>query len=195
LISIIAWCNVRALWLLVAELYAHDVDRPGRIAATYWITLLASALLLTSAAAQSPVGRPVPALVIAPLTGMAFAGPHGGPFSPSVFQYRLSATGGTVNYSIRTPSWLTVSSALGAADTSGVTITLTVNATAFRLPPGSYGPGVAFTNVTNGQGSATRTATLHVRSTGPLPDNRGGYLLDGRGGGLLDDRGGRLLAQ
>jgi len=31
-----------------------------------------------------------------------------------------------------------------------------------RLSPGAYGPGVAFTNVSNGQGSTTRPAKLIV---------------------------------
>jgi hypothetical protein len=76
-----------------------------------------------------------------------------------------------------------------------------VNASASSLPPGTYGPGVAFTNVTNGRGSATRPARLIVRGsslprpTGQIERGRGGYLLDNQGGYLLDDRGGRLLGQ
>ena len=38
----------------------------------------------------------------------------GGPFSPSLIEYRVSASTGTVSYSIRTPSWLTASSTFGA---------------------------------------------------------------------------------
>ena len=69
--------------------------------------------------------------------------------------------------------------------------------TAAHLQPGVYGPGVAFTNVSNGHGSTIRTAILRVRarpSAGVL-DNRGGYLLDGYGGYLLNDGGERLLAR
>jgi hypothetical protein len=91
---------------------------------------------------------------------MAFSGPQGGPFSPALFEYRVRASTGAVNYSIRTPSWLTASRTAGTTDTSGVTITLTGNASASSLPPGAYGPGVAFTNVSNGQGSATSPAKL-----------------------------------
>jgi hypothetical protein len=47
---------------------------------------------------------------------------------------------------------------VGATDTRGVTITLKVNPSASSLPPGAYGLGVAFTNVSNGQGSATSEA-------------------------------------
>ena len=98
---------------------------------------------------QSPSFRaqdrpPLPSLVVTPLTHIASSGPLGGPFLPSSFQYRLNASTGTVNYSIRHPSWLTVSSSFGVTDESGVTITLTVNSTASRLVPGKYGPSVAF---------------------------------------------------
>jgi hypothetical protein len=108
---------------------------------------------------------------------------------------------GTVSYSIRTPSWLTASSTSGATDTGGVTITFRVNASASTLPPGTHGPGIVFTNVSSGRGSAIRFARLIVRTPSLLRPaekterGRGGYLLDGRGGYLLDDRGGRLLAQ
>jgi hypothetical protein len=160
-------------------------------------------LLLTefAAAQQRPLGQSAPSLIVTPATSIAFSGPQGGPFSPSLIEYRISASTGTVSYSIRTPSWLTASSTSGVIDAGGVTITLRVNASASSLPPGTYGPAVAFTNVSNGRGSATRPARLTVRGaslprpTGQVERGRGGYLLDGRGGYLLDDRGGRLLAQ
>jgi hypothetical protein len=163
--------------------------------------LLAMLLLTPVGAAEKPAGLSRPSLVVTPATGMVFSGPKGGPFSPSLIEYRVSASTGTVSYSIRTPSWLTASSTFGPIDTSGVTITLTVNASASSLPPGAYGPGVAFTNVSNGQGSATRTAKLIIQaSSTPRPKDqivpsRGGYLLDNRGGYLLDEGAFRLLAQ
>ena len=177
---------------------------------THWATLLAAAamLLFTSVAAvAAPVERPLPSLVVAPLDHIASYGPKGGPFSPSSFQYRVSASSGTVNYSIRNPSWLTVSSSFGVTDVTGVTITFTVNSTASQLAPGKYGPGVAFTNVTNGQGSAARPATLIIqgpsspspaltiqRPSSPSPALTGS-LLDADKGYLLDERNGRLLAR
>ena len=171
---------------------------------THWATLFAAAamLLLTSVAVvPSQVRPPLPSLVVTPLTHIASSGPLGGPFLPSSFQYRLSASTGTVNYSIRHPSWLTVSSSFGVTDVSGVTITLTVNSTASRLAPGKYGPSVAFTNVTNGQGSVSRPATLD--HPGPpasaarpsQPPASAGFLMYGRGGYLTDDRARRLLAR
>src|SRR5262245_42182267 len=160
-------------------------------------------LMLTPAGAEEKPGRmSQPSLIVTPVSSMAFSGPRGGPFSPARFEFRVSSTTGTVNYSIRTPSWLTASSTFGTTDTRGVTITLSVNANASRLSPGAYGPAVAFTNVSNGQGSTTRPAKLIVQGSLPspatgqiAPGRSGGFLLDDRGGHLLDDRGGRLLAQ
>ena len=122
----------------------------------------------------------------------------GGPFSPSFIEYRISASTGTVSYSIRTPSWLTASSTHGVADTSGVTVTFNVSASASTLRPGTYGPFIVFAS---GRGSTIRFVRLIVQGPSlPRPADqvergRGGYLLDGRGGYLLDDRGNRLLAQ
>ena len=160
------------------------------------------AMQLMPAGAEEKPGRlSQPSLIVTPASSMAFSGPRGGPFSPARFEFRVSSTTGIVNYSIRTPSWLTASSTFGTTDTRGLTITLTVNANASRLSPGAYGPGVAFTNVSNGQGSTTRPAKLIIqgssppRATGQIAPNRGDFLLDNRGGYLLDDRAGRLLAQ
>jgi hypothetical protein len=158
-------------------------------------------LLLTPAGAEEKPGRPSqPSLIVTPASSMAFSGPRGGPFSPARFEFRVSSTTGTVGYSIRTPSWLTASPTFGTTDNRGVTITLTVNVNASRLSPGAYGPGVAFTNVSNGQGSTTRPAKLIIQGSSPppatgqtAPGRGGGFLLDDRGGYLLDDRGGRLL--
>lgn len=115
----------------------------------------------------------LPSLIVAPSSGIAFSGPQGGPFSPAHVEYRISASAGTVSYSIRTPSWLIASPTAGAADTEGVTITLTVSANASNLSPGAYGPSVAFTNTSNGRGTASRSATLVVQgSSVPGPPNK-----------------------
>jgi hypothetical protein len=173
----------------------------GRLASIALLGIAAVLLGIQIAGAQRPADQSPPTLMVTPSSSIAFSGPPGGPFSPSLIEYRVSASSGTVGYSIRTPSWLTASSTFGATDTKGVTITLKVNASASSLPPGAYGPGVAFTNVSNGRGSATRPAKLIVQASSPPPPkgqiapNRGGYLLDSSGGYLLDDRGGRLLGQ
>src|SRR5258707_12793686 len=116
----------------------------ARTASTALIAISAILLLTQIGVAQRPVGQSLPSLIVTPSTSIAFSGPRGGPFAPSLVEYRVSASTGTVNYSIRTPSWLTASSISGATDTSGVTITLRVNASASTLPPGTYGPGIVF---------------------------------------------------
>jgi hypothetical protein len=170
----------------------------GRIASTALIAISAILLLTQIGVAQRPPEQTLPTLIVTPSTSIAFSGPQGGPFSPSLIEYRISASTGTVSYSIKTPSWLTASSTSGVTDTSGATITFRVNASASTLRPGIHGPGIVFTS---GRGSAIRFARLIVRGPSPagpadqVERGRGGYLLDGRGGYLLDDRGNRLLAQ
>jgi hypothetical protein len=100
-----------------------------------------------------------PALQVTPTTGITASGTHGGTFSPSSFRYTLSAASGSVNYSIKTPSWLTASSTSGTATASAKTITFTVNSSARSLGPNTYTANIAFT--TN-QGNITRVATLIV---------------------------------
>jgi hypothetical protein len=103
-----------------------------------------------------------PALQVTPATGDTASGTHGGPFSPSFFTYALSATGGSVKYSITTPSWLTASSTSGTVTTTAKTITFTVNSSARSLGPGTHANNIAFNNTTNSQGNTTRVTTLVV---------------------------------
>jgi hypothetical protein len=158
--------------------------------------LVIAPVLAGSAGAQ----QSSPALVVVPLSLVA-TGPQGGPFSPPSFQYRLSATSGTIKYSIDAPSWVTPSPSAGTIDTRGAVVTLTINPTAQRLQPGTYGPAVRFTNGTNGRGSASRAIRLIVlapksATTGVgLTDNRGWYLLGDQEERLLTDRGEPLLAR
>jgi len=119
----------------------------------------------TTRVATLTVNPPVntSALQVAPTSNIVVAG-NQGTFAPSSFPYALSATAGTVNYSISgVPSWLTPSSTSGNVSSSGTTVTFTVNASANSLAPGTYGPStITFTNTNNGQGTQTRTATLTV---------------------------------
>jgi hypothetical protein len=103
-----------------------------------------------------------PALQVTPATGTTASGTHGGPFSPSSFQYTLSSTFGSVKYSINTPSWLTASSGSETLTTTTKTITFTVNSSARSLGPGTYTANIGFNNTTNNQGNTTRAATLIV---------------------------------
>jgi hypothetical protein len=103
-----------------------------------------------------------PALRVTPATNMIAAGNKGGPFAPSSFQYQVSATVGSFNYSISgVPTWLTPSATAG--NTSSATpVTFTVNSAVPNIA-GTYGPvTITFTNTDTGQGTQTRTATLTV---------------------------------
>jgi hypothetical protein len=81
----------------------------------------------------------------------------------STFFYGLSATTGSVNYSISgVPNWLTPSSTSGNVS-SGTLVSFTVNANVNSLAVGTYGPTtITFTNTDTGRGTQTRTATLTV---------------------------------
>jgi len=155
--------------------------------------------MLVTAAQRRPAGQSAPSLIVTPSTSIAFSGPRGGPFAPSLVEYRVSASTDTVNYSIRTPSWLTASSISGATHPSGVTITLKVNASASTLPRAHM--VLALCSRIVRRCSAIRFARLIVqgsslpRPTGQIAPGRGGYLLANSGGYLLDDRGRRLLAE
>jgi hypothetical protein len=108
------------------------------------------------------VQSPAPTLVVAPATNMVAAGNQGGPFTPPSFQYQVSATVGSINYSISGyPNWLTPSSTSGIASTTATNVTFTVNSNANSLAA-SDNATITFTNMDTGQGTQTRTATLTV---------------------------------
>jgi len=73
-----------------------------------------------------------------------------------------AGAGGSMKYSITTPSWLTASSASGTVTTTAKSITFTVNSSARSLGPGTHTNNIAFNNTTNSQGNTTRVATLVV---------------------------------
>src|SRR6266436_10109068 len=168
----------------LAPTFMFAVMATRRLASIVLLCIPVMLLSIEIAAAQKPTGQSPPTLIVTPSTSIGFSGPPGGPFSPSLVEYRVSASTGTVSYSIRTPSWLTASSPFGATDTSRVTITRAVNASASRLPPGAYGRAVAFTNVSNGQSGAARPTQI-ARDRGGTLDSRGRHVLNYRGGRLL----------
>jgi hypothetical protein len=114
------------------------------------------------------VSVPPLTLQVSPATNVSSSGNQGGPFSPSSFSYQLSATTGSIDYSISgLPSWLTASSTSGTVTASGTTVTIAVNTNARSLVQNAYNGTVTFTNSTNNQGSTTRTAQLTVNAQGP----------------------------
>jgi hypothetical protein len=149
-----------------------------------WPTLcLASTLsgCFTCTAAAQPASRP--SLTVTPSSPINISGAQGGPFSPSSFQYHLSASTGTIRFAIAVPFWLTADPRAGTVGVDGVTVTLSANPQALKLVPRAYQAPVTFTNLTNGQGTTSRTAKLTVQrsatpSQGSLLDETGGYLRD-----------------
>jgi hypothetical protein len=91
----------------------------GQLASMVLITIASTLLLTQLVAAQRTPEQSPPTLIVTPSTSIAFSGPHGGPFSPSLIEYRVSASAGTVSYSIRTPAWLTASSISGVTHLEG----------------------------------------------------------------------------
>lgn len=111
------------------------------------------------------VGSGPAALTVASGSGLASSGLQGGPFSPSSIQYTLENTGGeSLNWTVsKTKSWVTVSNTSGSlAAGASTTVTVSINADAATLSPGSYADTVTFTNTTNNVGNTTRAVVLNV---------------------------------
>jgi hypothetical protein len=108
-------------------------------------------------------------LTVTPTTNISSTGQQGGSFSPVSFDYSLSATSGSVNYSISgVPSWLTASATSGTVTTTPTTVTFAVNASANSLCGGTYNATITFTDTTNSTTVQTTTATLIVTATNTL---------------------------
>ena len=103
------------------------------------------------------------ALKVSPPTNISSAGQQGGPFSPLLFSYAITATLGSRGYTISgVPTWLTASSTSGTATTSGTTITFAVNSNANALSPATYNATITFTDTTSNMTALTVTAALTV---------------------------------
>jgi len=105
-------------------------------------------------------------LQVSPTTNIVASGTQGEAFSSASFQYQLSSTIGSVNYTISvTPPapWLNASFTSGTATTTPVTVTFSLINPGSRSP-GTYTTTISFTNTSNGQGNTTRTATLTVNA-------------------------------
>jgi hypothetical protein len=100
------------------------------------------------------------------------SGTQSGPFSPAVRQYQLSASTGSLSYTISAPNWLNVSPSAGTVTTTPITVTFSWSNNAINLANGIYAGNVNFTNTTNGQGNTSLNATLTVN---PLVVGRGGH--------------------
>jgi hypothetical protein len=96
-------------------------------------------------------------LQVSPATNIAASGIQGQLFSPTSFNYQLTSTSGSVNYSISgVPPWLIANFTSGTVPPP-VTVTFSLNACG--LSPGTYPATITFTDTSSGP---TRTATLTV---------------------------------
>ena len=146
---------------------AANALSPATYSATITFTDTTSNTTALTISATLTVNALPGSLQVTPATSMASIGNPGGPFSPSTFQYQLSASAGTVNYSISgLPSWLSVSSATGSVTTTPTTVTFTINSGANSLAADGYIAAISFVNTTNGQGNQTRNIALRVNSSG-----------------------------
>jgi hypothetical protein len=109
---------------------------------------------------------PPPALLVSPATPIAASGIQGQ--VSATFPYVLSASGGSVSFSISglptSPAWLTAQFTTGTVGPNANPPMLTDNFTVndCGLSPGLYSATIAFTNTNTGQGNTTVAATLTV---------------------------------
>jgi hypothetical protein len=112
-------------------------------------------------AAATDDGIP-PALQITPATNIVVSGIQGEGFSPTSFNYQISSTNGSADYSISgIPSWLSATSTSGTATATPVTVTFTL----MNPPPlGTHNATITFTNTVNGNGNTSILATLTLNA-------------------------------
>ncbi len=109
------------------------------------------------------------ALGVQPAAGIESDGLRGGPFAPDGAVYRVTNAGpGTLAWSASwTQDWLAVSPAAGVVPAGGAAaVTVTVNAAAARLAPGTYADRVAFSNGASGA-VVRRSVRLEVSARPP----------------------------
>jgi uncharacterized repeat protein (TIGR03803 family) len=119
---------------------------PGYDLCTGWGTPAGSNLI-------SALVAPPDALAILPATGLAFYGPAGGPFQPSIGSWTLTngGTGSLTWATLNTTPWLGVSILSGTLTAGGpvATVSLTLTAAANALPSGTYSAALFFTNLSD----------------------------------------------
>jgi hypothetical protein len=128
-------------------------------------TLYVIANGIPSAGTDVTVATSCATLVVTPPSNIASSGNYGGPFSPTTWNYQVSSTSDSLNFSIGgVPSWLNASLPGGTATTTPLTVTFSLM-NAGTLHHGTYNATITFTNTTNHQGDTSRTATLIVNPT------------------------------
>lgn len=118
-------------------------------------------------------GGPDPAaLAVTPDISFSAIGPYGGPFTPASVTYLLTNTGALpvtwTASALASSPWLSVSPSSGTIDTGEqVALTISLTPAAALLNAGTYQDTITISNVTNGIGSTTRGAQIHV-AAGPV---------------------------
>ncbi len=146
-------------------LEARAINDPGQIVGVGTLGGARHAFLLT------PHEATPTALEVFPSDGLSSSGPVGGPFSPSSIVYTLTNSGGsTLDWTAgQSQGWVGLSATNGSLVAGASTnITVSINANADVLAPGSYTDTVGFTNVTSGSGDTTRNVSLTVNTVGQL---------------------------
>jgi PKD repeat protein len=109
-------------------------------------------------------------LAVTPADGFQGSGFTGGPFAPAGIDYLLTNSGDAdLDWSASSSqSWMDLSATSGTlAPAASTTVTASIDqAVAATLPAGTFHADLAFTNVTNGRGDATRGADLTVNDPG-----------------------------
>ncbi|MFO7732809.1 MAG: hypothetical protein R6X21_04080, partial [Candidatus Aminicenantes bacterium] len=106
-----------------------------------------------------------PMLTVDPSDGLISTGSAGGPFSPASKTYTLRNKGEEkLDWTAaKTRTWTTLSPTSGTLkEDASVTVTVSINAEANVLAPGTYSDTVSFTNTTNGRGNTNRPVSLTV---------------------------------
>jgi PKD repeat protein len=122
----------------------------------------------TTRSVNLTVEPPPGVLAVASSDGLNASGVTGGPFTPGSKTYTLSNTGGTsLDWTAaKSVNWLSLSATGGTlAAGASVEVTVSFNAAANDLTPGSYGDTITFANTSNGDGNTTRTVSLTVNPT------------------------------
>jgi hypothetical protein len=137
----------------------------GNYTDTVGFTNLSSGLGNTNRSASLSVVLPPGNLGVSPAAGLASSGYTGGPFSPASISYVLTNAGGSnLSWAVSaTANWLSVSPSSGTlAGGASTNVQVSISANANGLAPGNYTDTVGFTNLSDGLGNTTRSASLSV---------------------------------
>ena len=114
---------------------------------------------------QLSANVPPGALAIDAPATLSAAGPQGGPFDPSTFQFSIQNVGNSpVDWTLNGASaWLSASAAAGSLDArTSANVTVSINTAANALSVGEYEQEISITNASSGGGSQSFVITLVV---------------------------------